>query len=83
MSFISRRSAFNRAGNCVEALTDEQIMRLAPSAFASEKHESRSDRYAYIPTSEVIDGLRANGSSPCSPSRAGAGFRARLTSPSI
>ena len=64
MSFISRRSAFNRAGTGVEALTNEQIMRLAPSAFASEKHESRSDRYAYIPTSEVMDGLRANGFIP-------------------
>ncbi len=64
MSFISRRSAFNRAGTGVEALTNEQIMRLAPSAFASEKHESRSDRYAYIPTSEVMDGLHANGFIP-------------------
>ena len=66
MSFISSRSTFlrstGRAGTA--PLTNEQIMRLAPSAFAVEKHESRSERYAYIPTSEVIDGLRGNGFVP-------------------
>lgn len=66
MSFISHRSSFShpaeRAG--IAPLSDEQIMRLAPSAFAVGKHQSRSERYAYIPTSEVIDGLRANGFVP-------------------
>lgn len=68
MSFISRRPAFlrntGRAGNT--PLTDEQIMAVAPSAFAVDKHESRSERYAYIPTAEVIAGLRANGFVPMS-----------------
>ena len=64
MSFISRRSAFDRAVNGIDGLSNDQLMRLAPSAFASEKHESRSDRYAYIPTSEVMDGLRDNGFIP-------------------
>lgn len=45
-------------------LGDDQLRRLAPSAFATGKHESRSDRYTYIPTSAVIDGLRANGFEP-------------------
>lgn len=45
-------------------LTDDQLRRLAPSAFAAHKHESRSERYTYIPTSAVIDGLRANGFEP-------------------
>lgn len=66
MSFISRRPSFlrstGRAGTT--PLTDEQIMAVAPSAFAVDKHESRSERYAYIPTSEVIAGLRANGFVP-------------------
>ena len=66
MSFFSPRSSFirsaSKSGN--EPLTNEQIMRAAPSAFAAEKHESRSERYAYIPTSEVIDGLRSNGFVP-------------------
>lgn len=66
MSFISRRSSFLRSTSRIGTapLTNEQIMSLAPSAFAVEKHESRSERYAYIPTSEVIDGLRANGFVP-------------------
>ena len=66
MSFIARRSSFIRSHGRpgTEPLTNDQIMQLAPSAFAVEKHESRSDRYAYIPTSEVIDGLRGNGFVP-------------------
>ncbi len=66
MSFISRRSSFARitGHGGTEPLTNEQIMRAAPSAFAVDKHESRSERYAYIPTSEIIDGLRENGFVP-------------------
>lgn len=44
-----------------QALTDEQIRRLAPSVFATEAHGSRSERYAYIPTSDVLAGLRREG----------------------
>lgn len=45
-------------------LSDDQIKRVAPSIFAVEKHESRSERYAYIPTSEVLNALRKEGFSP-------------------
>ena len=45
-------------------LTNEQIMSVAPSIFAPDKHASRSARYTYIPTSEVLDGLRKEGFSP-------------------
>ena len=45
-------------------LTDEQIMRVAPSVFAEQPHESRGERYAYIPTSRVVAGLRAEGFLP-------------------
>lgn len=45
-------------------ITDDQLRRVAPSAFATDKHESRSDRYTYIPTAEVVAGLRANGFEP-------------------
>jgi hypothetical protein len=31
-------------------LTDDQIRAVAPSIFAADKHDSRSDRYTYIPT---------------------------------
>jgi hypothetical protein len=45
-------------------LTDEQIMRVAPSVFADQPHESRGERYAYIPTSRVLQGLRNEGFVP-------------------
>jgi len=45
-------------------LDDDQIKRVAPSIFAVEKHESRSARYTYIPTSEVLAALRKQGFSP-------------------
>ena len=37
-------------------LTDDQIHRVAPSIFADAPHESRSQRYAYIPTAAVLAG---------------------------
>lgn len=40
-----------------EPLTLDQIRNIAPSIFATSKHESRSDRYAYIPTSAIIEHL--------------------------
>jgi hypothetical protein len=45
-------------------LTDEKILTIAPSIFAEEKHASRSDRYTYIPTIDVLQGLRKEGFSP-------------------
>lgn len=42
-------------------LTDDQIRSVAPSVFAEAAHDSRSARYAYIPTSNVLQGLRAEG----------------------
>lgn len=45
-------------------LTDEQLYRLAPSVFAQDKHGSRSDKYTYIPTIEVVNGLRKEGFQP-------------------
>jgi hypothetical protein len=60
-SRFNRQSSVLRAG---EPLSDDQIRRVAPSIFADGKHESRSDRYAYIPTSEVLAGLRREGFQP-------------------
>ena len=45
-------------------LTNEQILQAAPSVFAVEAHESRSSRYAYIPTSDIVNGLRGEGFMP-------------------
>lgn len=45
-------------------LDNDALRSLAPSVFAVEKHESRSERYSYIPTIEVVDGMRENGFMP-------------------
>ena len=48
-----------------EAPLGEPQMRLAaPSIFASGEHQSRSERYTYIPTIEVLRGLRKEGFEP-------------------
>ena len=45
-------------------LSDDQIHHVAPSIFAVGKHDSRSDRYTYIPTIDVLRGLRNEGFEP-------------------
>jgi len=37
---------------------------VAPSIFADAPHESRSERYSYIPTASVLQGLRGEGFEP-------------------
>jgi hypothetical protein len=44
-----------------QPLTFDQIKRAAPSAFAEEAHDSRSARYAYVPTFEILTGLEREG----------------------
>lgn len=51
-------------------LTDDEIRAVAPSVFAVEPHTSRSERYAYIPTSVVLARLRDEGFQPFSVSQA-------------
>jgi len=45
-------------------LTEEQMRRTAPSIFAAGKHASRSERYTYIPTIDVLRGLHREGFEP-------------------
>lgn len=45
-------------------LTMDALRHYAPSAFAVSAHESRSSRYTYIPTSEIIAGLMREGFQP-------------------
>jgi hypothetical protein len=45
-------------------LAEEQMRIAAPSIFAPGKHASRSERYTYIPTIEVLRGLRKEGFAP-------------------
>jgi len=45
-------------------LAEHEMRLAAPSIFAAGKHASRSERYTYIPTIEVLRGLRAEGFEP-------------------
>lgn len=46
----SKQSSFRSAF----PLTNEQILQRAPSVMAAEAHESRGERYAFVPTLAVI-----------------------------
>jgi Domain of unknown function (DUF932) len=43
------------------ALTESELYKLAPSVFATTAHESRSERFAPIPTIEIVRGLAKEG----------------------
>ncbi|WP_272661135.1 DUF932 domain-containing protein [Providencia sp. PROV163] len=45
-------------------LTIEELFRTVPSVFSEEKHESRSERYTYIPTITLLDSLQKEGFYP-------------------
>jgi len=47
-----------------DPLTDDQLRRVAPSIFAEAPHDSRSERYTYIPTISVLRGLQREGFEP-------------------
>jgi hypothetical protein len=49
-----------------QPLTIDQIARVAPSALAVNAHESRSSRYTYLPTVEIIEGMQKAGFLPFS-----------------
>lgn len=50
--------------NAARALTEDEMYRAAPSIFAVEAHESRSDRFQPIPTIEILRALMAEGFQP-------------------
>jgi len=47
-----------------QPLTTDDIARLAPSALAREASDGMSQRYSYIPTIEIIDGMSQAGFLP-------------------
>lgn len=51
-----RRQVFSH-----HALSEDDLQRIVPSVFAEGAHESRSARYTYIPTIEVLRGLFREG----------------------
>lgn len=46
------------------ALSEDELFKLAPSIFAQQAHESRSERFRPIPTIEVLRGLMREGFMP-------------------
>lgn len=50
---------YNMSSNTI--LSNDQIRRVAPSVFAETPIDGVSDRYAFIPTSRVLDALRGEG----------------------
>jgi hypothetical protein len=44
-----------------DPLTFDQMRRVAPSIFAAAAHDSRSDRYTYVPTVTILERLQTEG----------------------
>ena len=63
-SLAARFSRGSRAHQGDTALSEDQMRAVAPSIFAEAKHASRSERYTYIPTIDVLRGLRREGFEP-------------------
>ena len=64
MKLASRFASHSPSLRSSSPLTDDQIRAVAPSIFAADKHVSRSDRYTYIPTGDVLTALRKEGFEP-------------------
>jgi len=64
MALATRFGKNSNALRSPAPLDNSQLFRIAPSIFANEAHESRSARYTYIPTIDVLDGLRKEGFQP-------------------
>ena len=58
MSLASRFAPQSPILRSDRPLSDDRIRAVVPSIFADAPHGSRSDRYAYIPTSTVLTKLR-------------------------
>lgn len=56
-----------RSGNGASRMTStvpmdrDTIARFAPSVLAERKHDSRTDRYTYVPTIQIVEHLQNNG----------------------
>jgi len=64
MQLASRFASHSPVLRSEYPLSDDQIRAVAPSIFAEAKHESRSERYSYIPTAAVLAELRTEGFQP-------------------
>ncbi len=64
MQLASRFASRSPVLRSERPLSDDQIRAVAPSIFAEAPHESRSQRYSYIPTATVLQELRGEGFEP-------------------
>ncbi|RZZ87781.1 DUF932 domain-containing protein [Pseudoxanthomonas winnipegensis] len=64
MQLASRFASSSPVLRSERPLSDDQIRAVAPSIFAEAPHESRSERYSYIPTATVLQKLRGEGFEP-------------------
>lgn len=64
MSLASRFAPHSPILRSDHPLSDDQIRAVVPSIYAETPHESRSERYSYIPTASVLSELRQEGFLP-------------------
>lgn len=57
--------------NNQQPLTDEQIQRFAPSVFAGQPYNEVSDKYSFVSSSEIVNGMRSAGFMPMSAQQSG------------
>ena len=55
---------FNRRLAGTHEIDNHQLRALAPSVFADNAHAKVSERYSFLPTATVVEGLRAEGWTP-------------------
>lgn len=64
MSYYRLATRFSRNSHQIsgrEPLDNEALYARVPSIFAGEAHGSRSERYVYVPTIDIVEGLRREG----------------------
>ncbi|WP_275075304.1 DUF932 domain-containing protein [Providencia rettgeri] len=64
MSLLASRFGSANSIRRDRPLTIEELFRTVPSVFSEEKHDSRSERYTYIPTITLLDSLQKEGFYP-------------------
>ena len=60
----SRRNQVSFQNRNLEVLDNDRLRRAAPSIFAGQAQPGVSHRYSFLPTSEVVEAMRADGWAP-------------------
>ena len=64
VSLLKLQTMFNARLAGHSEIDNHQLRALAPSVFAGQAHSKVSERYSFIPTATVVEGLRAEGWAP-------------------